>query len=201
MQPALLIDTRQKRGKHRFKDCYFEAAGLRKLHVCLPYGDYMRMPENLDSSFYVSAAHISNLYDWNETIPPNDRKAVVEALRANGGASVDTKQNMQELYGDLVQQHERFSRECELGGENLYILVEQGGIDTLEGVLKWRNPRTAMYYRNKKLGKPTKGRPPVKNASLVKTMETMTEKYGTHWVFCSPEDAPKKILEILGFSA
>ena len=50
---------------------------------------------------------------------------------------VDTKYGMQEVYSNLVQQHDRFRAECELAqkaGILLTVLVEEPGIEGLDGV-------------------------------------------------------------------
>ncbi len=118
-------------------------------------------------------------------------------IPSNGSVVVDTKKDMTELYGDIIQQHERFRNECILAQEagiKLYILVENtNSIETLKdiGTDKWKNPLWFKYYKYKK------GKPPVKNITLMKMLYTMQEKYGVEFVFCSPEDAGKKVLELL----
>lgn len=116
---------------------------------------------------------------------------------SNGSIVVDTKQNMNEIYLDLVQQHDRFKRECELAQEagiKLHILIENtDGIQNLKDVAtdKWTNPLWFKYWKVRK------GKPPVKNVQLMKMMHTMQEKYGVEFHFCSPIDAGVKVLELL----
>ena len=58
---------------------------------------------------------------------------------------IDRKQNLQELCGNVCQQHERFKRELLKAmdaGIQLVILVEHGAdIKSLEDVYFWKNPR------------------------------------------------------------
>lgn len=58
---------------------------------------------------------------------------------------IDRKQNLQELCGNVCQQHERFKRELLKAidaGIQLVILVEHGpDIKSLEDVWFWENPR------------------------------------------------------------
>lgn len=58
---------------------------------------------------------------------------------------IDRKQNLQELCGNVCQQHERFKKELIRAidaGIRLVILVEHGpDIQSLEDVWFWKNPR------------------------------------------------------------
>lgn len=126
------------------------------------------------------------------------------ALPNKTDVSVDTKQNIGELYNNLIQQHERFRAECQLAqdcGIKLVILVENDqDIREIDGVKRWKNPRMYNYYRKRSVYmrkgmKPPP--PPASNMQLVKIMWSMTKKYGVEFQFCSPEDAGRKVLEIL----
>lgn len=119
--------------------------------------------------------------------------------------AVDTKASIQELYGNLIQDHERFRAECQLAkdcGIKLYVLVEnKDGIASVDGVRDWKNPRMYAYWRKRKaytrrgLAPP---KPPASNAQLVKIMWSMQKKYGVEFLFCAPEDAGRRVLELLG---
>ena len=123
--------------------------------------------------------------------------------------AVDTKQGMTEVYGNLIQDHERFRRECiraQEDGTILVILVENDdNIRCLDDVEHWDNPRVHEYYKNyawalaaKKKGKAVKiPSPPVNNNRLIKMMETMTERYGVRWMFCDRSETGQKVVEIL----
>ena len=58
---------------------------------------------------------------------------------------IDRKQNLQELCGNVCQQHERFKRELLKAmdaGIQLIILIEHGkDIKSIEDVYFWKNPR------------------------------------------------------------
>lgn len=123
--------------------------------------------------------------------------------------AVDTKQGMGEVYTNLVQQHDRFRRECiraQEDGTVLVILIENDdGMRCLDDVEFWDNPRVHKYYEEyafalaaRKNGKTVKlPAPPINNKRLIKMMETMTERYGVQWMFCSYEETGAKVVEIL----
>ena len=123
--------------------------------------------------------------------------------------AVDTKQGMGEVYGNLIQDHERFRRECiraQEDGTILVILVENDdNIRCLDDVEHWDNPRVHEYYEKyafalsaRKKGKDIKiPAPPVNNNRLIKMMETMTERYGVRWMFCDRSETGRKVVEIL----
>ena len=123
--------------------------------------------------------------------------------------TVDTKQGMGEVYGNLIQDHERFRNECVRAQEDgtvLVILIENDdGLRCLEDVERWDNPRVHKYYEEyawalaaKKKGKAVKiPSPPVSNNRLIKMMETMTERYGVRWMFCDRSETGRKVVEIL----
>lgn len=123
--------------------------------------------------------------------------------------SIDTKQGMEEVYTDLIQQHDRFRDECMLAqamGTKLIILIENtDGLTCLDDVSLWRNPRIDDYYAKyafqlsaRKAGKHIKlPAPPVSSKRLCRMMETMSEKYGVEWRFCRYEDTGEIIERIL----
>ena len=117
---------------------------------------------------------------------------------------VDTKANIGELYSNLIQDHERFRAECQYAqdcGIKLVILVENDqDIRTIDDVKRWKNPRMFAYYKKRgsfmRRGlKPPP--PPASNVQLVKIMWSMQKKYGVEFQFCAPEDAGRRVIEIL----
>ena len=113
---------------------------------------------------------------------------------------VDTKSHLLEVCSNVTQDHERFRDEClraQNAGIKLIILVEHGdGIETLEDVLFWENPR--RHKRKKVNGRwvdyetnATTGR------TLYNILRTMERKYGCEFQFCTKEDTGKRIIEIL----
>jgi len=129
-------------------------------------------------------------------------------LPINQAICIDTKQGLQEVCGNLCQQHERFKAEClraQEAGIKLIILVEEKGINTLEDVSKWQNPRLInwCYIHNaqakgKMFYKKIAKQPPINGKKLYKIMQTMQKKYGIEWQFCNKKETGKKIIEILG---
>ena len=106
----------------------------------------------------------------------------------NGKIAVDTKQDLQEVCGNVTQQHERFKAECErakMAGIKLVILVKEASIKSLDEVPKWYNWRLKVSPRA------TTGK------QLWKIMSKMTENYGVEWRFATPSNMGKTIVDIL----
>ena len=107
----------------------------------------------------------------------------------NGLLVVDRKQNLQEIAGNLTQQHERFRAELERARKakiRLVVLCEHGGqIRSIEDVAAWKNPRL----------KESPGA--ITGDRMAKIMRTMSERYGVEWRFCDKRQTGNKILEIL----
>ena len=102
---------------------------------------------------------------------------------------IDRKQSLQEVAGNVCQQHERFVRELELArelGYRLIVLIEEDSIKTLSDVVTWYN------WRRKKNPKAVGGK------QLYRIMSTMADKYGVEWMFTTKANCGKRILEILG---
>lgn len=103
--------------------------------------------------------------------------------------SVDTKANMEEIAQNIGSDHKRFKDECiaaKEAGCKLIILVENTcGITCLQDVHKWANPD--LIYRPRA----------ITGERLEKAMETMSERYGVRFEFCKPEEAAKRIMELL----
>lgn len=121
---------------------------------------------------------------------------------------IDTKKDMVEVYGNLIQQHTRFRFECirahELGIK-LIVLVEQPFIETLADVEHWQNPLVRKWeYINcahehgKMLNVHIPKKPPVSSKNIAVIMSTMQKRYGIEWQFCAKADTGRKIIEILG---
>ena len=121
---------------------------------------------------------------------------------------IDTKKGMQEIYGDLVSQHNRFKAEADRAYESgirLIILIEDDNVKDLEGVKNWRNPRYIRYCKiknahehGKMLNVPLAKKPPVNNVTLLKIMSTFGKEHHVEWAFCKPKDAGRRIIELLG---
>lgn len=108
------------------------------------------------------------------------------------GAStaVDTKANVEEIAGNIGgKEHARFREECKLAqkcGGQLVILVEnEHGFDSIDAVKAWVNPNPRKTARS------------IEGPRLAKAMKTMSDRYGVRFEFCAPEEAGKRILQLL----
>lgn len=106
--------------------------------------------------------------------------------------SIDTKENMEEIATNICgskSEHQRFIRECKAAraaGCKLYVLVENTvGITRLSQVHFWQNPRSCYSPKC------------VQGQRLQKAMETISERYGVTFLFCSPEKAGATIERII----
>ena len=125
-------------------------------------------------------------------------------IPGKGDICVDTKANITELYGNLIQDHARFHNEAVLSqkaGIKLIILIEnKDGIKCVDDVRLWKNPRYFYYFKEKKkaINNGTKEpKPPASNIQLIKIMHSMTRDYGVQFLFCTPEEAGAKVIELL----
>lgn len=102
---------------------------------------------------------------------------------------IDRKKDLQEVAGNVCQQHDRFVRELELAkelGYKLIVLVEEPNITTLTNVCSWYN------WRRRTNPKAITGK------TLHKIMRTMSEKYGVEWQFTTKQRCGERIVELLG---
>lgn len=102
---------------------------------------------------------------------------------------IDRKKDLQEICGNVTQQHERFQRELLRAQEaeiQLIILIEHGDdIQTLEDVYFWDNPRLS------KSPKATTGK------SLYRSLCTIRDRYNVRFEFCTKRETGQKIMELL----
>ncbi len=117
---------------------------------------------------------------------------------------IDRKQNLQELCGNVCQQHERFRRELLKAmdaGIQLVILVEHGAeIKNLEDVYFWKNPRKheiRWKWENGKRVKYVVSAKAVDGDQLYKSLCTMRDRYNVKFAFCEKKDTGKEIVRIL----
>lgn len=103
---------------------------------------------------------------------------------------IDRKQNLQELCGNVCQQHERFINELKRAKENgikVIILCEHGcNIKSLSDVQGWVNPRLRTSPKA------------VSGKQLFKILFTIGQKYDVDFVFCDKRMTGYKIIELLG---
>lgn len=121
---------------------------------------------------------------------------------------IDRKQDLQELCGNVCQQHERFKSELLRAmeqGIKIIILCEHGEeIKTLEDVYFWENPRKHKIIWKTVNGKRVKqvvSEKAVDGKQLYKSFCTIQERYNVSFVFCNKEETGKRIIEILGGGA
>lgn len=103
---------------------------------------------------------------------------------------IDRKQNLQELCGNVCQQHQRFKDElirANRAGIKLIFLCEHGkDITCIEDVYFWQNPRRRVSPRA------TNG------DQLYKSLCTIRDRYNADFVFCTKTETGKRIIELLG---
>ena len=199
----ILVDSRQKKGKHDRKHDYLKMQGHTLLTCKLPYGDYINATD-IDDGLLLEIELLDFLYSKGEKPTPKRITSVSDELLKLLPVSVDTKQDLQETYSNVANSHVRFRNECELGGKNLIVLTEQAHINSLEDVAKWQNPRVRQWYKvynahknGQMLGVKIYKSPPMASPALAKSMQTMTDKYGVSWQFCDKSQTGKRIIEIL----
>lgn len=123
----------------------------------------------------------------------------------NARLVVDRKKDLQELCGNVCQQHERFKAELVRAmeqGIKIVILCEHGeDIKTMEDVWFWQNPRkhkTVWKTVNGQKIKTVISDKAVDGNQLYKSLCTIRDRYNVDFVFCTKEETGKKIVEILG---
>lgn len=117
---------------------------------------------------------------------------------------IDRKQNLQELCGNVCQQHERFKKELIKAMQaniQLIILVEHGTeIKSLEDVYFWQNPRkheVRWKYENGQRVKYVVSAKAVDGNQLYKSLCTIRDRYNVRFEFCSKNETGQKIMELL----
>jgi len=123
----------------------------------------------------------------------------------NARLVIDRKKDLQELCGNVCQQHERFQAELKRAQQaniHLIILCEHGNdIHDLSDVYFWENPRLKRTTIRMVDGRP-KRVPVSPNAisgdKLFKTLQTISKRYGVQFEFCNKANTGKRIVELLG---
>lgn len=120
---------------------------------------------------------------------------------------IDTKQDMQELYSNVILSNTRFKTECTkamAAGIQLIILTADDEIKSVADVHKWKNPRREKWFmvsnaqkRGKMLGFKVASRPPASSDQLQKALETMAERYGVQFLFCPQNEVGQTIIDLL----
>lgn len=117
---------------------------------------------------------------------------------------IDRKQNLQELCGNVCQQHERFKKELIRAMQariQLVILVEHGpDIKSLEDVYFWKNPRKHEVRWKWEGGKRVKyvvSAKAVDGDQLYRSLCTIRDRYHVQFALCEKKDTGKEIIRIL----
>lgn len=101
---------------------------------------------------------------------------------------IDTKKDIQELVGNVCQQHKRFVSEIERANENgikLVFLIQDDYITKLEELNRWSNPRRFVSP------KATSG------TTLFKILYGIEKKYNTKFYFTTREKCGETIIKLL----
>lgn len=104
--------------------------------------------------------------------------------------AVDTKANVEEIAQNIGgKEHARFREECKLakklGGQLIVLVENEHGYRCVDDVVGWINPNCRKTSRS------------IEGPRLATAMKTMAERYGVRFEFCSPEEAGKRILQLL----
>ena len=134
--------------------------------------------------------HVTNYFD-SQGIKWVKSKCVVGDYvnLENPMVVIDRKKDLQEVAGNVCQQHERFIRELELAkelGYRMIVLVEEPNITSLANVCSWYN------WRRRTNPKAVSGK------TLYKIMFTISQKYDVEWMFTSKAKCGERIVELLG---
>lgn len=118
----------------------------------------------------------------------------------NARLVIDRKQNLLELCSNVCQQHERFRAEmvrAQEHGIKIIFLCEHGeGIETLEDVIFWQNPRRKVRVRQDGIWQ-TMETKAMKGEVLYQILKTMERKYGVEFLFCAKSETGARIVELL----
>ena len=108
--------------------------------------------------------------------------------------SIDTKRSIFELAQNIEQQHQRFKREliaARDAGCLLVVLTENdAGVRSLDDLARWRESATEFARRRNAQRR-------IEGSRLAKACSTMQARYGARFEFCSPDEAARRIVEIL----
>ena len=194
----IAVDKNQlQKGSHAQSNAYnhrmMERAGHTLVALPLPFGDYAELTEEMQRGIERRG----------------DRLKKID-LVGDIKIAVDRKNSIDEICGNVcstTKAHERFRDEVILAqkcGCKFYVLIEDEKVTSLDDLEHWQNPREKKYFyykaliaQGKKLRMILPKQPPASGKKLAKALRTMETKYGVEFVFCKPEDAAQRIVEIL----
>ena len=194
----IAVDKNQlQKGSHAQSNAYnhrmMERAGHTLVALPLPFGDYAELTEEMKRGIERRG----------------DRLKKID-LVGDIKIAVDRKNSIDEICGNVcstTKAHERFRDEVILAqkcGCKFYVLIEDEKVTNLDDLEHWQNPREKKYFyykalmaQGKKLRMILPKQPPASGKKLAKALRTMETKYGVEFVFCKPEDAAQRIVELL----
>lgn len=193
-------DMGQKLEKHTVKNQWFYENGIEVVRVPLPVGDYI-----------IANDKATDVLERKEKRGNKPKKM---DFLGTYSIAVDTKENISEIINNICgKSHGRFRDECILAQNNgikLIVLVEnEDGITYVEDLFRWHNPRLDIYIRdwnnpigyyrngNVRYGRKKKYPRATTGETLAKAMITMQKKYGVRFLFCTPKEAGRKVVELL----
>lgn len=191
----LVEDMGNKAGWHVVKNSYWQRNGIEVLRLPLPTGDYVVVNDKIQDVLDRKA---------NRGIEPKKMDFL-----GTYTVAVDSKRDMNEIERNIIgESHARFRDELILAKNNgikLYILVEnRDGIKETRDVFRYTSKRrlnwlkyNKMHQEGRALHVTIPSKPPVSGETLAKAMLTMELKYGCKFVFCKPEEAGAKVIELL----
>lgn len=193
MSVMIVEDKGQQAGKHEIKHRWFDSHDVELLQAPLPVGDYILYTDAVEDVIKRKMA----------------RGVALKKMDFMGSykIAVDTKRDVQEIISNICgKQHGRFRDECRLAQDNgilLYVLIENtDGVKSIDDLVVWENPRLKIQKwitaPSGKRMKVLKYPDATKGETLAKACLTMQEKYGVKFLFCSPEEAGAKVIELLG---
>ena len=121
----------------------------------------------------------------------------------------DSEKEFQKLYVKRRGFFHRGLKRAEFGDVKLYVLVEnKDGVKSIDDLFHWQNPMSNIWVNSTEvIGIYKNGKPRYKKVkkyprattgeTLAKALLTMQLKYGVEFLFCRPEEAGEKILELL----
>ena len=144
--------------------------------------------DRLDVSYFVSKLYVGDYMSLD-----------------NPRLVIDRKKDLQELCGNVTQQHERFRSElvrAQKNGIHLVILCEHGeGIQDLTDVIFWQNPRLEEMEWVMRDGHPMKVYKypkATRGDQLYKSLCTIADRYDVEFRFCDKSETGREIVRILG---
>ena len=191
----IIEDMGNKAGWHVTKNNYWQRNGVEVMRAPLPTGDYVLVDDKIQDVLNRKA---------KRGIEPKKMDFL-----GSYTVAVDSKRDMNEIEGNIIgKSHARFRDELILAQNNgikLYILVEnRDGIKDVRDVFRYTSKRRLNWLKYNKLHQEGRAlhvvipsKPPVSGEILAKAMLTMQLKYGVEFVFCKPEQAGAKVIELL----